>query len=705
MIDNDVKRCAKLDSVIEVDELAISYETRKRDVPAVRGVSFQVCRGETLGIVGESGCGKSTVALGIVGSLGTNGRYAGGSIQFQGEELIGRSFEELRHIRGNQIAMIYQNPSQALNPALKLGRQLAEVLTTHQDISFEEAWQRSVKMLERVRMPDAAQVMNRYPHQVSGGQKQRVVIAMALLTNPSLLIMDEPTTALDVTIEAQVLDLVDDLKSDFDTGIIFISHNLGVVARVCDNLAVMYAGVMVEKGPIKKIFANPLHPYTMGLIGCIPKLGMTKNASQLIPIRGQVPVPGEIHEERCIFYPRCDFREDICTKSYPGFAGGDDDHRARCFFADEISKKIKKKKTPRKSEVEHPHHTMECTDDYLSIDRLKVYYPYKFDVRHRKKKKYIKAVDDVSLNIREGETLGIVGESGCGKSTLARGVIGLEEVTDGGGEFIGFDLSAPLSKRNIEFIREIQMVFQNPDSTLNPSYPIGKQIARPVKRFGIVPWHLVDDEVYRLLRAVHLAERYYGRFPRQLSGGEKQRVGIARALASRPNLVILDEPLSALDVSVQASVINLLLELQETQRTTMIFIAHDLSVVRYLSDDVAVMYMGQIVERGPADAIYAPPYHPYTEALLSAVPIPDPTIRPKYIRLLGEVPSSIDPPVGCRFNTRCQRRKMLPDNGKVCEREEPGWQQSKKGNWIFCHIPVAELSKIEPIVHGRGNGK
>ncbi len=706
MIEQNKKISVESESVIEVKELAISYETRKGEVPAVRGVSFQVGRGETLGIVGESGCGKSTIALSIVGSLGKNGRFANGSINFLGEELIGRSFDDLRRIRGNEIAMVYQDPTQALNPALKLGRQLAEVLTTHQDISFEGAWQQSIKMLEQVRIPDPDQVMHRYPHQVSGGQKQRVVIAMALLTNPSLLIMDEPTTALDVTIEAQVLDLVDDLKNDFDTAIIFISHNLGVVARVCGNIAVMYAGVMVEKGPIEKVFASPLHPYTKGLLDCIPKLGMTKTTSQLIPIKGRVPVPAEITEESCIFYPRCDFREDVCNNSQPEFLWGDGDHGTRCFFTNVISKKSKKRKVVKKSEVERPDGSATSIDNdiLLSIDHLKVYYSHKSNVSYFSKKKFVKAVDDVSLNIKEGETLGIVGESGCGKSTLARGVIGLEDVTGGGGDFLGFDLSVPLSNRNIEFIREIQMVFQNPDSTLNPSYSVGKQIARPVKRFGIVPRRSVDEEVYRLLSAVHLAEHYYGRYPRQLSGGEKQRVGIARALASRPDLVIMDEPLSALDVSVQASVINFLLELQETQKTTMIFIAHDLSVVRYLADDVAVMYMGQIVERGPADAIYAPSYHSYTEALLSAVPIPDPAITKKRIRLLGEVQSSINPPTGCRFSTRCQRREMLLDNGKLCEREGPQWQRSEKGNWILCHIPVVELSQVEPIVHGRGKG-
>ncbi len=696
-----INTCEVGETVLEVEDLAVVYETRKADVNAVRGVSFDVCRGETVGIVGESGCGKSTVALGLVGSLGNNGRYAGGSIRFQGREMIGRPYKELQEIRGNHISMVFQDPTRALNPSIRLGTQLTEVLTHHREISRDEAWGKSVEMLKRVQLPDAGQIMNRYLHQISGGQQQRIVIAMALLNNPSLLIMDEPTTALDVTVEAQVLDLVGDLKRDFNAGIIFISHNLGVVAQVCDYITIMYAGVMVEKGPVEKIFSRPLHPYTRGLLNCVPKLGSVKESSRLVPIRGHVPAPGEVSKDCCIFEARCDFATGKCSASHPEFMEVESDHIARCFYADKIYKKKMDAAAGKKPAATGPKSKRGKGEIFLSIEKLKVYYPYRSASNGigLGKKKSVKAVDDVTLKTIKGKTLGIVGESGCGKSTLVKGVIGLEDVTDGGGDFMGFDISLPLSDRDIEFIREMQMVFQSPDSTLNPSYVVGKQIARPVRRFNIVPKGQTTGEVMRLLRSVQLDEYYYNRFPRQLSGGEKQRVGIARALASRPDLILLDEPLSALDVSVQASVINLLIELQKHRKTTMIFIAHDLSVVRFLSDDVAVMYLGQIVERGPSESIYMPPYHPYTEALLSAVPIADPTVKKRQIRLEGTVPSAIDPPKGCRFHTRCPRRGMLPNDGKICEVEDPPWQRSKRGNWILCHIPTEELSKVDPIVH------
>jgi len=707
-MDAESSTCIVNDPVLEVKNLAIAYKTRKMDVNAVRGVSFQVCQGETLGIVGESGCGKSTIAMGLVGFLGQNGRVREGSIHFQGENMVGRPSRELRKIRGNQISMVFQDPTVALNPSIKLGTQLKEVLTQHHDISDKKAHEKCVEMLKRVQLPDAAQIIERYPHQLSGGQQQRVVIAMALLNNPSLLIMDEPTTALDVTVEARVLDLVNDLKRDFDAGIVFISHNLGVVARVCDYIAVMYAGIMVEKGPVEKIFARPLHPYTRGLLNSVPKLGTTKLDSELIPIPGNVPAPGEIPEDACIFHPRCAYATDTCIQSHPDYMEIEPDHIARCFYADKIyNEQHKKTVQPRKKRVldvidEDDSDTPAKT--FLKTKNMKVYYPYKSgsipELFGMEKQQYVKAVDDITVRVREGETLGIVGESGCGKSTLVKGIIGLEDVTGGGGDFLGFELNQPLKNRDLEFIREMQMVFQNPDQTLNPSYPVGYQIARPIRRFKTVPKSEVYDEVIRLLRSVRLEPYYYARHPRQLSGGEKQRVGIARALASRPDLVILDEPLSALDVSVQASVINLLLDIQDHQGTTMIFIAHDLSVVRFLSDDVAVMYLGQIIERGPAEAIYAPPYHPYTEALLSAVPIPDPTITQKRIRLTGNVPSAINPPSGCRFHTRCPRRDMLPDGGAVCEKENPPWRKIEgEGHYILCHIPLEELAKIEPIIH------
>jgi peptide/nickel transport system ATP-binding protein len=598
--------------------------------------------------------------------------------------------------------MVFQDPMQALNPSLRLGEQLAEVLTCHRDISRAEAWERSMQMLKRVNMPDVENVMTRYSHQISGGQQQRIVIAMAMLNNPALLIMDEPTTALDVTVEAAVLDLLEELKQDFNAANIFITHNLGVVARVSDYLCVMYAGQMVESGPLVEIFRNPRHPYTMGLMACVPRLGDSKMESLLQPIRGRVPPPAERSKTECIFAPRCDYVTEDCRKARPEFTQITPEHMARCIYALEIEDRARTKKR-RKVQEQAPQQTEAPQEDLLSFENLKVYYPQESNsvvsLFGLGGKKYVKAVDDVSVRIAKGKTLGIVGESGCGKSTLVKGIIGLEAVTDGTVEFMGFDATQPVSMRDTKLIQEMQMVFQNPDSTLNPSYSVGFQIARPIKRFKTVPKNQVKGEVIRLLKAVRLPATYYERLPRQLSGGEKQRIGIARALASRPDLIICDEPVSALDVSVQAAVINLLLEIQQVFGSSMIFIAHDLSVVRYFSDDIAVMYLGQIVEVGPADAIYTPPYHPYTEALLSAVPIPDPDIEQKELRLSGNVPSALNPPSGCRFHTRCPRRhEMLPDGGKICETDTPPWRTSDRGHRIFCHIPLEELEKIEPVI-------
>jgi peptide/nickel transport system ATP-binding protein len=687
--------------VVRVENLAIAYETRHGDVMAVRDVSFHIHRGETLGLVGESGCGKSTVAFGMVNYLGRNGKIVRGDIYFQGQSLVGRRPEELRKLRGDQISMVYQDPMTSLNPVLRIGEQLTEVLTVHRGISREEAHERCVAMLRRVYMPDPARVMERYPHQISGGQQQRVIIAMAMLNNPALLVMDEPTTALDVTVEAAVLDLVADLRRDYDTAILFISHNLGVIARVSDRVGVMYAGEVVELAPVAQIFAQPAHPYTQGLIRCLPKLGNSKSSSVLYPIRGRVPPPDRL-PPGCVFEPRCDYARDACRETRPALDTIADGHLSRCLFSDEIDPA---QWSPPEDMVFRldPAAQRSGGDDIIKVNSLKTYYRHPnsslLSLVGLAKKEYVKAVDGVSFDVPRGLTLGVVGESGCGKSTLIKAVIGLEEVTGGKAVFMGFDINNKVSKRDLNLIQELQMVFQNPDATMNPSYSVGQQIERPLKRFSVVPRDKVREEVVRLLRAVKLDEHYYHRLPRQLSGGEKQRVGIARAFAGRPDLVLCDEPVSALDVSVQAAVLNLLLEIQREQGTTMIFIAHDLSVVRYFSDYIAVMYLGQIVEYGPAEAIYTPPYHPYTESLLAAVPIPDPAIEQKHIRLEGSVPSPLNPPTGCRFHTRCPRRSLLPDGGKICKAETPPWQHVTDEHRIFCHIPLEQLKQIEAVIH------
>lgn len=684
--------------VLKIEDLAVAYKVRGGEIEAVQNVSFEIHRGESHGIVGESGCGKSTVAWAIVNFLGENGYVKRGSIKFQGQDLVEKSGEELRKLRGDQIAMVYQDPMQALNPSMKLGDQLKEVLKVHRGLSDEEAHQRSVDMLGRVYMPDPENVMERYPHQISGGQQQRVVIAMALLNNPALLIMDEPTTALDVTVEAAVLDLISELRRDFDTAIMYITHNMGVVARVTSTVGVMYAGEMVERGPVQEIFARPQHPYTQGLLRAIPRLGTEKSTSVLYPIRGRVPPPDQ-RPSGCIFSPRCDYVRERCRVERPLLRQIQGTNmQVRCHFSEEIDPA--QWRPSEDIELPVPQEAGKAGEPILELQGLRKYYEVRGntlkDVLGLGQKRYVKAVEDATFSVPKGKTLGIVGESGCGKSTLIKTIVGLESATDGKGRYLGFDITQNISKRDLGLIKELQMVFQNPDSTMNPSYPVGVQIERPLRRFKTVPKDQVRAEVVRLLNAMRLSEAYYDRLPRQLSGGEKQRVGIARALASHPDLVLCDEPVSALDVSVQAAILNLLIDLQQEFNTTLLFIAHDLSVVRFFSDYVAVMYLGQVMDIGPAEAIYLPPYHPYTEALLSAVPIPDPTAQQKRIRLEGTVPSAINPPSGCRFHTRCPRRALLPDPS-ICTTTPP-WREAGNGHRIFCHHTIETLRNLDPVI-------
>jgi len=688
---------------LSIENLAVAYKVRGGEIEAVQNVSFDINQGQICGIVGESGCGKSTVAWSIVNFLGANGYIKRGSIRFNGRELAGRTPKEMRRIRGNQVSMVFQDPMQALNPSLRIGFQMKEVLTVHTGMNSTDAEKRCIEMLELVHMPDPADVMRRFPHQISGGQQQRVVIAMALLNNPALLIMDEPTTALDVTVEAAVLDLVGELRRDFKTAIMFITHNLGVVARTCDLVGVMYAGEMVEFAKVEEIFASPRHPYTQGLIRCVPKLGSDKESSVLYPIPGRVPSPDK-RPLGCVFWPRCDYAREKCREDRPKLRSIEGSStKVRCHFFREIDPTLWQPGKEKKPVIAGGK-SEQTSETILSLKGLKKYYRIRGnnlkDVIGLGEKRYVKALEGSTFEVPKGETLGIVGESGCGKSTLLKTIIGLERPTGGESRFLGFDISNHISSRDQQLIRELQMVFQNPDSTMNPSYTVGQQIARPMQRFNIVKKSQIKGEVVKLLKAMRLDGKYYSRLPRQLSGGEKQRIGIARALACRPDLVLCDEPVSALDVSVQAAILNLLMDVQREFNITLIFISHDLSVVRFISDYVCVMYLGQIMEIGPADAIYSPPYHPYTEALLSAVPIPDPKAVQKRIRLEGSVPSAISPPNGCRFNTRCPRQEYLSDV-TLCEKEPP-WQENSSGHRICCHIPLEVLSQFEQVLKNRG---
>ena len=680
--------------ILEIDKLSISFFTRLREIPAVMDFSVTVQPGETVGLVGESGCGKSTVALGVMQDLGKNGRIVGGSIKFKGRDLGEMSDEELRDVRGNEIAMIYQEPMASLNPAMKIGRQLMEVPMIHEGISENEAYDRALQVVTDVKLPDPARILGSYPHQLSGGQQQRIVIAMALMSKPALLILDEPTTALDVTVEAAIVELVRDLGKKYGTSMLFISHNLGLVLETCDRICVMYSGEAVERGSIKDVFDEMQHPYTQALFRSIPLPGADKNARPLVAIPGNFPLPHE-RPNGCNFGPRCDYFEagrcdqgDILMED----VAGNDRHATRCLRYQEIdwNAPITVGEQKEKGEI---------GDVVLKMDNLKKYYEVSANALFGgANKKVVKANETLSFEARESETLAIVGESGCGKSTFAKVLMGLETATDGeillDNQSIG---NTPIEERDTKTVADVQMVFQNPFDTLNPSMTVGRQIIRALEIFKIGKNEAErKNRMLELLDLVKLPREFANRMPRQLSGGQKQRVGIARAFSGGARIVVADEPVSALDVSVQAAVTDLLMEIQREEKTTLLFISHDLSIVRYLSDRVMVMYLGHVVELGTTDQVFAPPYHPYTEALLSAVPIADTSIEKKHIVLDGDIPSAMNPPPGCPFQTRCRWKAEVP--GGLCDTEVPPVRVLEGNHQVKCHLSDAKLAEMEPVI-------
>ncbi len=681
--------------ILEIDKLSISFLTRLREIPAVMDFSVIVQPGEAVGLVGESGCGKSTVALGVMQDLGVNGHVVGGQIKFKGQDLSMMSAEELRDIRGNEIAMIYQEPMASLNPAMKIGKQLIEVPIIHEGVSEQEALRRAEEVLIDVKLPDPDRILKSYPHQLSGGQQQRIVIAMALMSKPSLLILDEPTTALDVTVEAAVVDLVKDLGKKYGTSMLFISHNLGLILETCDRICVMYSGEAVETGSISDVFDKMQHPYTQALFRSIPLPGADKNSRPLIAIPGNFPLPHE-RPAGCNFGPRCNyFTEGLCnSQSIPmNKIEGFERHYSRCLRINEIDWD-----TPISSSSQQDK--VPPGEVVLKIDNLKKYYEVAANALFGSSGTYktVKANETLSFEARESETLAIVGESGCGKSTFAKVLMGLETATDGSilldNENIG---STPIEARKTQTVTDIQMVFQNPFDTLNPSMTVGRQIVRTLEVFKYGQTDETrNDRMLELLDLVKLPRAFATRMPRQLSGGQKQRVGIARAFAGGARIVVADEPVSALDVSVQAAVTDLLMEIQRKEKTTLLFISHDLSIVRYLSDRVMVMYLGHVVELGTTDQVFSPPYHPYTEALLSAVPIADTSIKKEHIVLEGDIPSAMNPPSGCPFQTRCRWKKDVL--ASMCETEIPPMNTLSNGHQIKCHLEKSKLEEMEPVI-------
>lgn len=688
------------DEVLSVTGLSVAYRVRTRECEVLHDVTLRVRRGEAYGLVGESGCGKSSLALAIVSYLPGNGRIKAGRIAIAGNDLATLDTRRLRAVRANTVSMVYQDPSRALNPSLTIGVQVSEAFQSAYGATRAEARERSLEMLERVRIAAPRAVLDRYAHELSGGMQQRVVIAMALAANPALLILDEPTTSLDATVEADILDLVAELQ-ERGTAVLFISHNLAVVRRACTQVGVLYAGRLVEEGAIEEVFGAPHHPYTVGLIRCLPGRARDKDSARLQTIAGQPPAPGAA-TRGCVYADRCALVADPCRRHAPPpyrFVVEHDVRMARCHRHEEAHTL-----PPAVSQAREraPAGGLAGGSAGGSADgsagESAVTPALVLRAAHLSKtfldgRVAVRAIDDVSLSLAAGETLGLVGESGSGKTTLAKLLVGLIAPDPGGElELDGRPLPALVARRDDGQLKSLQFVFQHPDAALNRAHSVRRLIGRALVRIGALRGKARDARLAALVDAVRLPQRYLDARTRQLSGGLKQRVAIARAFAGDPRIVICDEPTSSLDVSVQAAILNLLVDLQREVRVSYIFISHDLDVVRYVSDRIAVLYVGRVLETGPAREVFDGPHHPYTEALLSAAPGSTPgRARGARVHLVGDPPNPAAPPSGCIFHTRCPRKL-----GSICEQQDPPFADAGSGHLIRCHIPVSELRLIRP---------
>ena len=665
-------------AALTVENLEVAYTVRGIPREVLRGVSFNVAPGEAYGLVGESGCGKSTTAYAALRYLPRNGRITAGRILVDGSDITQFNTSQLQQFRATEASMVYQDPGQALNPSLRVGRQVAECFRLLGQ-SKSQAEASALGALKRVRIASPESVMQRYPFQLSGGMQQRVVIAMALACDPKLLVLDEPTTGLDATVEAEVLDLVRALRSESDAAIVMIAHNLGIIRSMCDRVGVMYAGKIVEEGPSQQVFDDPQHPYTVGLLRSLPRRGIRKTDRALATIPGILPLIGS-QLSTCVFVDRCPLADDLCRDEVPpvvevGEAGN---RFTRCHHRDRIS------------EIHQPEPVVDIAMLAASETQPDVLELSHVSKTFHQRGHAIPALVDVELSLAEGETLGIVGESGSGKSTLAKTMLGIEAADSGGAVSLdGHEMAGSTTGRSASDKRSMQMIFQNPDSALNRSWSVRRILVRSVTKLTGITGEAANKRVEDLAAHLRLTPRHLDLKPRQLSGGLKQRVAIARAFAGDPRIVVCDEPTSALDVSVQAAILNLLAELQAEQKTSYVFITHDMGVVRYLADRIAVMYLGRIQEVGLTDDVFNGPHHPYTEALLSAVPSVDGEVKVR-IRLDGEIPSPANPPSGCVFHNRCPR--FIEG---VCEVTEPPLVEVAPGHAMRCHIPIEELRVLQ----------
>ena len=669
-------------NVLSIKDLKTEFRMRTGNVVAVDGVSFTIGEGECVGLVGESGCGKTTIGMSVMGLLPGTGHVVGGSIELLGQDIAGFDESQMQKVRGNQVAMIPQDPMTALNPTMTIGRQIAEGFIWHRGCNEEEGRQRAIEVLRMVEMPQPEERLDQYPHELSGGLRQRVMIAMALVCEPKLLIADEPTTALDVTIQAQILNLIDRLRRDLKMAVLLITHDMGVIAGRTDRVVVMYAGKKAELAVTRDLFAEMRHPYTQALLSSVPDISSTEKR-RLLSISG---LPPDLSKELvgCRFAPRCTFATDACRLSEPPLSQ-EGQHEFACFNPVKgLGIKVQQRLVETKFNAE-------TSATLLEVKNLVKLYPLRSSSLFARSKKNVNAISDVTFSLRAGETFGLVGESGCGKTTTAKVIAGLEAPTSGSVNFEGKALESLKGKERLSARRNVQMMFQDPYASLNPRQPVGSILEEPFIIHGEGTAKERKEKVAKLLDLVGLSKNAMLRYSHEFSGGQRQRIGLARAIALNPKLLVADEPVSALDVSIQAQILNLIKDLQSELDLSLLIISHDLGVIRYMADTVGVMYLGKLVEVGPSESIYLNPVHHYTRGLLDAVPQPMDALKAQEgsTKLLkGELPSPVDPPSGCRFRTRCP---MATD---ICTNEEPPMQEFGPNHFSACHFPLRQPVSI-----------
>lgn len=677
--------------LLQIKDLHTDIEIRSGVVRALSGVDLHVNPGETLGIVGESGSGKTMTALSLMGLLPQGGKVSSGSIILDGQDLTQLPLKEKRKLRGTKVGMIFQDPLTSLNPTMKIGLQVCEPLRVHEGLSKREALERAVEILKRVGMPRPEVVINNYPHQLSGGMRQRVMIAMALVCKPRILIADEPTTALDVTTQMQILDLIDELRDEYKMGVILITHDLGVVAGHTDRVAVMYAGRIVETAPTKTLFTEPKHRYTSSLMAALPERALAAG-TKLFSIPGAPPSLTNL-PVGCRFAARCLWATDECRAGYPDLSG-DETHTFSCFHpvqeGDESPAVLQGKLDSNKTDGAAADVPQISHETLLDVKEASREYESAGSGFFKREKGVVSAVDRVSITVKKGETYGLVGESGCGKSTVGRLIAGLEPPSGGAIELDGRDLATLKGRDAVRIHRDVQMMFQDSYAAMDPRMRIDQILAEPMSIQKTGNARQIAERILEILEQVGLTEEILDRYPHEFSGGQLQRIGFARSLTLAPDLIVADEPVSALDVSVQAQVLNLMKDLQAELGLSYLFISHDLAVVQYMADRIGVMYLGRIVEEGPASDVVKNPKHPYTKALIDSIPVPDPEFKhdENAIKLTGEPPSAVNPPEGCRFRPRC------PFAGEECKMQPKLTDETHR---VACHHPLLQLSVKEKV--------